>query len=151
MVLCSGHIATPRGKASAFSGGGGRHSLGVDRRRSSLSSKPSYLPPIPGYITGAGSLIIKALDLIPPDSPQAGRLQSALSQVKGLEEGDFESANHAYNVALEIASNTNDSRLESQTLTFAADVDGFHLRWAEALEKGLRLEKLSSPHYIRLD
>ena len=102
------------------------------------------LPPIPGYITGAGSLIIKALGLIPPDSLQAGRLQSALSQVKGLEEGDFESANHAYNVALEIASNTNDSRLELQTLTFAAEVDGFHLRWPEALEKGLRLKKLSS-------
>ena len=103
------------------------------------------LPPNPGYITGAGSLILKALELIQPNSLQAGHLQSALSQVKGIEEGDFESANHAYNVALEIASITDNFELESHTLSVAADVDGFHLRWPEALEKGLRLEELSSP------
>ena len=102
------------------------------------------LPPIPGYVTGIGQLIKRALALVPPDSLQAGRLQASYSRVKGLEEGDYEAACQAYDVALAIARQNSDASLELQTLSFACDVDGFHMRWPKALENGLRAVELAS-------
>ncbi len=52
------------------------------------------LPPVTGLI-GATQLISRALALVPPDSPEAGRLQSQYGVVIGIQEGDYEGAQEA--------------------------------------------------------
>ncbi len=101
------------------------------------------LPLIAGHVTGAGWLITRALDLVPAGSLQAGRLQASYGRVMGLEEVDYEAASLAFNTALDIAKQKGDATLELQTLSFACDVDGYHLKLTEALGKGLRAVELA--------
>ncbi|PKB72109.1 MAG: hypothetical protein BZY87_01875 [SAR202 cluster bacterium Io17-Chloro-G6] len=101
------------------------------------------LPLIAGYVTGARQLLTRSLDLVPKDSLQAGRLQASYGRVMGLEEVDYETASQAFNTALDIATKNGDAHLELQTLSFACDVDGYHVKLTEALAKGLRAVELA--------
>jgi DNA-binding CsgD family transcriptional regulator/tetratricopeptide (TPR) repeat protein len=101
------------------------------------------MPLIAGYVTGAGKLIERALDMVPADSLQAGRLQASYGRVKGLEEVDYEAASRAFEIALDIGRQIGDIDLELQTLSFACDVDGYHVKLTEALEKGRRAVELA--------
>ena len=93
-------------------------------------------------ITSTNELIARALSLVPPDSPQAGRLLTRYSRALGSEEGDYDGAQKAFASALEIAHRVNDTSLEMRALVESAYVDFFHLRHQECIEKSLKAIEL---------
>ena len=97
-----------------------------------------------GHPTGLGQIIERALALVPPESHQAGRLLSRYGRVLGMEEGNCDGADAALAQALVIARRDGDTTLESRILITAANVDIFHLRPQEGLEKALRAIDLAS-------
>ena len=97
---------------------------------------------LPGH-RGGVELVARALKLIPPDSPEAGRLLSRYVLIKGLGEGDYEGATEAFNRALAIAQRTGDEALEIRTLANSSEVDFWHLQWQETVAKGLRVIELA--------
>ncbi|MFB3091665.1 MAG: hypothetical protein ACE1ZD_00530, partial [Dehalococcoidia bacterium] len=100
--------------------------------------------PVPGHQEGVARLTSRALALVAPDSHEAGRLLSRYGRVVGIEQGDYESAQEAFNKALEIARREQDSSLEMQTLVGATQVDWWHTRWQECVDNGLRIVELAS-------
>jgi DNA-binding CsgD family transcriptional regulator/tetratricopeptide (TPR) repeat protein len=92
---------------------------------------------VPGR-TGVAEFIPRALKLVPPDSLVAGRLLCSYGLELGRVEGDYENAQAAFAQALAIARREGDLALEVRTLAAAADVDYFHLRSQEGLEKARR-------------
>ena len=113
---------------------------------------------LPGY-RGGVELMGRALQLVHPESPEAGRLLSRYVLVMGLEEGDYQGATEAFESALAIAQRTGDVALEIRTLAHSSMVDYFHLRWQETVAKGLRainlargaadqLSELSARHFV---
>ena len=97
---------------------------------------------LPGH-HAAMELMTRALGLVPPDSPEAGRLLSRYLLVLGLEEGDYPAATEAFDGALAIAQRTGDLAQETRTLVNSSFVDFWHLRWPEAISKGLRVIELT--------
>jgi DNA-binding CsgD family transcriptional regulator len=85
--------------------------------------------------TGVAGFIPRALNLVPPDSLAAGRLLCSYGFELGRVEGDYKNAQAAFAQALAIARREGDLALEVRTLAAAADVDFFHLRFQEGLEK----------------
>jgi predicted ATPase len=73
------------------------------------------MQPLPG-LRVAAELVARALQLVPRDSPEAGRLYSRYVLVMGLEEGDYQGAMEACDSALAIAQRTGDLALEMRTL-----------------------------------
>ena len=92
----------------------------------------------PGQRTGVADLLARALELVPPDSHQAGRLLSRYSRVLGMEEGDDEEARNALDGAIAIARQEGDTVLEMRTWAVGAEVDMNFSRRTDALEKALR-------------
>jgi DNA-binding CsgD family transcriptional regulator/tetratricopeptide (TPR) repeat protein len=88
--------------------------------------------------TGVAGFIPRALKLVPPDSLAAGQLLCSYGAELGRVEGDYENAQAAFAQALAIARREGDPALEVRTLAETADVDYFHLRFQEALEKARR-------------
>jgi tetratricopeptide (TPR) repeat protein len=88
--------------------------------------------------SGVAGFIPRALKLVPPDSLAAGRLLCSYGAELGRVEGDYEKAHGAFAQALAIARREGDLALEVRTLAAAADVDHFHLRFEEGLEKARR-------------
>jgi tetratricopeptide (TPR) repeat protein len=103
-----------------------------------------------GQRGGLAELISRALDLVPAGSNTAGRLLARYVKVRGMEEGDYESAQDAVRRALAIAQREGDEGLEMRTLASAIEVDVFHLRDQEALNKSLRAielgHRVDDPH-----
>ena len=83
-------------------------------------------------------LITRALELVPPDSNEAGRLLTRHGAYLARFEGDYEGAQAAFNRSLAIARREADTVLEMRSLEEAAAVDYAHLRYPECLEKSLR-------------
>ena len=100
--------------------------------------------PVPGHHAGVSQLTSRALALVAPDSHGAGRLLSRYGRVVGIEQGDYEAAQEAFNRALEIAHREQDSSLEMRTLLGATVVDWWHTRWQECVENAFRLLELAS-------
>ena len=96
---------------------------------------------LPGHQLAA-KLVGRALRLIPPDSPEAGRLWANYILVMGLEEGDYQAAVDAFESALGIAQRTGDVVLEARALANSSIVDYWHMRWQGAIEKGLRVSEM---------
>ncbi len=86
---------------------------------------------------GLAQLYFRALDLVSPDSYQAGHLLSQLGWVLGLEEIDYHGAQEAFQRALTIAQHREDDTLQMRTLVTASLVDLYHLRYQEALSRSL--------------
>ena len=95
------------------------------------------LPSIPSY-RGPVELVARALRLVPPESPEAGRLLSRYVVVLGTDRGDYQKATEAYGSALAIAQSTGDVALEMRTLANSSHADFWQIRWQETVEKGLR-------------
>ena len=100
------------------------------------------MQPLPG-LRVAAELVARALQLVPSDSPEAGRLYSRYVLVMGLEEGDYQGAMEACDSALAIAQPTGDLALEMRTLAYSSTVDYWHLRWQGTVTKGLRVIELA--------
>ena len=83
-------------------------------------------------------IIARTLELVPPDSHEAGRLLSGFGRIKGTEKGGYESGREALGRALVIAQSTGDVGLEIRTLAAAAAVEAYHNHWHQALEEVLR-------------
>jgi len=100
---------------------------------------PSYA----GHRSGMEQLISRALELVPSDSHQAGRLLSRLGRLMGIEEGDYQGAQEAFSQAITIAQGENDPGLETRTLTYACGVSYRYLRFHQCIEEGLRAVDLA--------
>ena len=101
------------------------------------------LPVALGHVTGIAQLFARALELVPPDSLQAGRLLSNYGWKLSLEEGDHQSAQENFSRALNIARREGDGELELEVLANAAEAGSYRGYFQEALENGLRAIELS--------
>ncbi len=106
-----------------------------------IAASPVHAPV--GHHMGAARLIQHALELVPPDSLEAGRLLSRYGMVMGMEEADYDGAQEAFGRSMTIAEGLGDAALEMRTLAWAARVDRFHLRYQECLDKSRRAIELS--------
>ena len=101
---------------------------------------------LPVSITAPGNiapLLARALELVPPDSYEAGRLLPWHGRLLNTLQGDYDGAQDALSRALTIAQREGDIALQMQTLAFAADVEGFQLHWQQCLEKALQAIELT--------
>ena len=89
---------------------------------------------VPG-LTETTRMASRALTLVPPDSQEAGRLLCRYGLLLNLETADYQAAQEALSQALAIAQETKDAALELGALANAADVDFYHLRWPQVLER----------------
>ncbi|MFQ6026079.1 MAG: LuxR C-terminal-related transcriptional regulator, partial [Dehalococcoidia bacterium] len=100
-------------------------------------------PPWPGIASGAAHLIARALELVPPDSLESGRLLSRYGRILGIEEGDEQGAQEAFGRALSIARREKNTSLEAVTLANAAQVDYQYSRREESVAKSERAIELA--------
>ena len=101
------------------------------------------LQPVSGRVQ-LTQLATRALAMVPADSHEAGRLLSTYGLTLYQETGDSEGAQAAFSRSVTIAQREGDLNLEMRTLAAAADVDWYHLRFQEVLEKGGRAIELAS-------
>jgi predicted ATPase len=101
--------------------------------------------PIPtmGLSTGMTQLIAHVLSHVAPGSHAAGRTLCNYGMVLGLDEVDYRGAQEAFRQALDIAQRERDSILEARAQQGTFEVDIFHLRFRQAVEKGRRAIELS--------
>jgi DNA-binding CsgD family transcriptional regulator/tetratricopeptide (TPR) repeat protein len=92
---------------------------------------------------GGVDLVARALQLVDPNSQEAGRLLSRFVLGRGMGEGDYEGATEAFDKALAIAQRTGDLGLEMRTLAHSSNVDYWHLHLDETVAKGLRAIELA--------
>ena len=83
-------------------------------------------------------LIARGLELVDPESHDAGRLLSRYGLALSSEMGDHEGAQAAFERALIIAHREGDAQLETQTLMAASQNNLFAMRLNEGLNMGLR-------------
>ena len=100
------------------------------------------MQPLPG-LRVAVELVAHALQLVPSDFPEAGRLYSRYVLVTGEEGGDYQGAMDGCDSALIIAQPSGDLALEMGTLAYSSTVDYWHLRWQGTGTKGLRVIELA--------
>ena len=93
--------------------------------------------------TGVAGFIPRALELASPDSLVAGQLLCSYGADLGRVDGDHENAQAAFAQALAIARREGDLALEVRALAGSADVDFYHLRYQESLEKAGRAIELA--------
>jgi len=78
-------------------------------------------------------LTARALALVTPDSPAAGRLLASSGWFAGANEVDSAAATQAFETAVAIARRHGDAALEMRTLLNSAYVDFQHMRWGACL------------------
>jgi tetratricopeptide (TPR) repeat protein len=102
------------------------------------------IPPlyVPNDYSAYLSLADRALAMVSPSSPEAGRLLSTLGWFTGLR--DYKSARSAFERSYRIARRLGDKALEGRALVNDAHVDFWHLRWQDCLEKSLRAIELAA-------
>ena len=103
----------------------------------------SSLPRLSANLAEVTPVIARSLALVPPDSPQAGHLQSFHGRVLGIEMGDDDAAQEAFGNALDIARLNDDEALEMWTLLGAANVDLYYLRLPRSLGQSLQAVELA--------
>ena len=98
----------------------------------------------PGVTTDTAELITRALEIVPPDSHQAGRLLPNYGLSLYAQTGDYDTAWDAFSRALAIAQRDQDPALELRTLASAAEAAWWHLSLPELVEFGRRANDLTS-------
>ena len=101
------------------------------------------IAPTAARMPGVAELMVRALALVPPESHEAGRLLSRYGGTLGAGD-DYEGAQEALRCAITIARNEGDVPLEVQACSYAAVVNGQHLRWQESVDNGLRAIELAA-------
>jgi len=89
-------------------------------------------------------LISHALELVTPESLQAGRVLCNHGICLGTTRNGYLAAQEAFGRALAIARWEHDESLEMRVLSSSANIDGMHLRWTESLDKSLQAIELAS-------
>ena len=102
--------------------------------------------PMGGQGLGITGLIARALELVPANSHQTGRLLSRYGLLLVLEEGDYTGAQEAVSGALSISEREHDTILEMGTLANAARIDRVFNDYGEALRKSLRANSMARKH-----
>jgi DNA-binding CsgD family transcriptional regulator len=97
-----------------------------------------------GAIEGGDQRIARTLELVAPDSHEAGRLLSHSLTVLGPSPQPPDDYTRAYERALEIAQRYGDRVLEMQTLANAGCLDGSHLRIHACIEKHVKAIELAA-------
>ena len=93
------------------------------------------LPAYAGRFRWASQLSAQALELVPADSHDAGRLLSNHVRLVGFQEADYAGVVTAFERALAIAQLEKDVAMEIRTLANGAIVDVYHLHYEEGLDK----------------
>ena len=101
-------------------------------------------PALFGRRIGMAQLVSRALELVPLDSHQAGRLLSRYGILMVTEMGDHEGAEEAFGKALAIAHREGDEILEMRTLTNDARAEMYRQRYQQCLEQSLRVIQLAA-------
>jgi len=96
------------------------------------------LPAYAGRFSWASQLSAQALELVPADSHDAGRILSNQVQLIGFQEADYEGVMMAFQRALAIAQREKDAAMEMRTLANGSIVDVYHLHYKEGLDKSLK-------------
>ena len=94
--------------------------------------------PLPPGLSGVVPLIGRALELVAPNSHQAGNLLAQYGLFLSVETSDYHGAQRAFDEAMVIARRESDVALELRTLAGAARADILHLSWRKCIENGLR-------------
>jgi tetratricopeptide (TPR) repeat protein len=89
-------------------------------------------------------LLSHALELVTPESLQAGRVLCNHGICVGTTRNGYLAAQEAFGRALAIARREHDQSLEMRVLSSSANIDGMHLRWTESLDKSLQAIELAS-------
>ena len=97
---------------------------------------------LPG-LTGVARFYADALDLVPPESLDAGWVLSPLGMAIAAETGDSPGAQEALDRAMTIAGRQGDLGLEAVTVSRAGALDFRCLRYGDCLEKCLRTIELT--------
>jgi DNA-binding SARP family transcriptional activator len=108
------------------------HFLAAGDERSAIEIAAYPIPYVYGSPEGA-DLAARALDLVPADSREAGRLLATLGWFAGLH--DYVRAADAFGRAQEIAATLGDRELERRLLVREAHVDFWHLEFQDCLDK----------------
>ena len=95
------------------------------------------LPAYAGRFSWASELSSRALELVPADSHEAGRLLSNHVRLVGFQEADYAGVLTAFQRALTIAQREDDAAMEMRTLANGSIVDVYHLRFEEGLAKSV--------------
>jgi len=86
-------------------------------------------------IYGLRDVIARAIQIVPPDSIQAGHILANHGYCLGITFGSYDLAQGAFDRALSIARVSHDTALEMRILANSANIDGFHLLWQSCLAK----------------
>jgi DNA-binding CsgD family transcriptional regulator/tetratricopeptide (TPR) repeat protein len=92
---------------------------------------------------GEADLVSRAMELVAPDSREAGYLLARYGEVRARVEGDYDDAQEAFSRAQAIARQEGDVALEMRVLAKWAVTAYSHLRNQECLEKSLRIIQLA--------
>ena len=98
---------------------------------------------IGAWIKGRAEVLTRALELVPPDSLDWGRLLSQYGFFLLWETVDFEGMQTAFGRAIAIAQREEDVALEARTIAYSAQADLWWTDLPESLEKALRAIELT--------
>ena len=118
------------------------HYVAANNTTQAVAVANAYLPALAGHRTGMVELLSRVLTVTAPGSLEAGRLLSLYGRLKGHQDGDYQSAQEAFDEALAIAEREGDAGLEMQVLAAGSYVDFFHLQHAGCIEKTRRVLEL---------
>ncbi|MDP6453695.1 MAG: protein kinase [SAR202 cluster bacterium] len=99
--------------------------------------------PVLGGISGAADLFVRAIELVPRDSLQAGYLLSRRAISVVVEYGDFEASENCAMEAISIARQHNDVVLQARSLAYLSMTFGYQCRNQEAIDAGLEAIELA--------
>ncbi|PKB73402.1 MAG: hypothetical protein BZY75_02130 [SAR202 cluster bacterium Io17-Chloro-G7] len=88
-------------------------------------------------------LVSRALQLLPPATPEAGRLLARHGWCLSTETGDFQGARQSLDQAMAISQKTGDLELELQALGTAAQLDLYTLRLEDCKAKSFRASEVA--------
>ena len=95
-------------------------------------------------LDGLAELFLRAGELAPPRSSEAGLLLAQYGLFESFEIADYQASEMAFAEAMDIATTNGDKRLEMRVLVRSAQIDNTHLHITSALEKSLRAIELSA-------
>lgn len=110
---------------------------GDSERAGEIAQSPPRSPV--GERGGLMDMMQVALDIAPSGSSAKGQLLANYGWSAGMEEGDYPRAEISFQEALEIASENGDGLLLQRTLAQAAQVDLYHDRPNDAIEKSKQI------------